>query len=161
MIAKGTESLKYSGEVTIKLKQKDSTIVISKHNQGLDSLFKMFAMALMGQDVSVMRPIKIDLRGSNSSNHTSSSSCLSIPILLSGSQYYKDESIGTWVSEFTATIPYSAQLSSNISKYNNFWVYLMAQRYDLACLAVDKADLSIISPGSQYIVEWRLAIYNS
>ena len=153
----------YTGQVSLKLKSKGHTIELKGHNRGLDSIFRLFAVALAGYDVFELRPVKADLRGSNINSDSLSDyiSCLSAPVPVSAGTYFYDSSLATWVTRLTISLAYSAQLQSNINAYSYFVIVLSSSTDDLAYLKIDKDKLSVVESGSEFIITWDMFVENA
>lgn len=159
--AVGDNKFCYTGYVTVKLKIKDKVFELSKHNSGLSALFRIFAMALCGYNVSQSAPVKLDLRGANvaptDSNINLFTSCLPALVPLTGVQYFQEDDI--WKSRFTATIPYSFFLAQKLSMYTNKILVLTGLSDDLAYLSISEG-FEDLTEGTELIISWDMYVDN-
>ena len=153
----GEMNLHYTGTVQIRYRYKKKVRKIINHNIGLPPLFRFWARALVGENVSGEIPCKLDLR--ESQNDISWVSILKNPIPITSLTYMNEND--SWVNKITSTISYDQFIDHSLLNDNNrYKIVLSSQIADLAELEVPASDLLAISDGTQAIVDWTLKISN-
>lgn len=159
----------YRGTVKLNLNVGGKFIGIKTYNSGTEALSRTFAKFMSGYgEISNDIPRYLDLRvatGPAGSEWSSSVTCLTQPIPLSGRKYFYDETIPNWVAEYTATINFD-RLSKTIvaNTPELFRIYLCSVvggvTTDYAYIDVAASDLAKISSGIEAIIQWVLELIN-
>lgn len=151
--------LPYKGIVTIKFKIKDKIVSFENHNAGLPRLGKSFCKFITGnattdEDIPYYLDIIKQVDGA------ADSSILINKIHLSGR--YWEYSDPNYVAKFTAVVSYSSlKQSINRSDSGTFKLYMYsagALSEALATMVITAESLSLISPGTQAIIEWSMML---
>lgn len=152
----GNLNLHYTGTVKISYKNQKQYIERITHNIGLEPLFRFWARALVGENVSGEIPSTIDLQKLENSSWTS---VLNRPISISSLTYAIEDN--SWVNKITATLSYDQFVDhSSIRSTDEYRIVLQSSVSNFATLDVSPSDLMRISKGTQAIIEWVLKITN-
>ena len=179
-------SEKYQGNVLINLKLRNGkTIELSKHNNGLLTLSKAFALYLCNnKNSSAYIPQFIDLQWIENpsivddiNNLDNWRTFLRKPISLSGLSYTLDSTaykeVGAsayqknWVAEVTARIPFSLlQSSVQAESTSLFRLYLLTSKLTndpltdtrLCYVTISPEELSKLETGTEMMVSWKLQL---
>lgn len=177
---------KYQGNVLISLKLRNgNAIELSKHNNGLLTLSKAFALYLCNnKNSSAYIPQFIDLQWienpsivDNINNLDNWKTFLRKPISLSGLSYTLDSAayreVGdsayqkNWVAEVTARIPFSLlQSSVQAESTSLFRLYLLTSKLTndpltdtrLCYVTISPEELSKLETGTEMMISWKLQL---
>lgn len=179
----------YKGNVKIELKLKDGRrIELSRHNNGLLTLSKAFALFLCNnKNAASYIPQYIDLQFienpdivDNINNLANWRSFLKKTVSLSGLSYSLDQAAyretgsssyqQNWVTEVTARIPYSL-LQSRVSASSEsiFRLFLLSNKITndaltdtrLCYVSISAEELSKLEEGTEMLVSWKLQLVHT
>lgn len=155
-------NLSYKGEVVLKLNVAGKVIQIKQHNEGTPYLMKIICQFLTGNfPGNAYLPQYIMLEVSDDGG-TSYSDFLNSKQPLTAPNY--DYTGGNWVASFTAVINYANLLEVITPDDPRLFRLTMksgtSTADDVAHISVAAVDLSKISPGTNLILEWKMAVVN-
>ena len=161
-------SLKYQGNVEIKLIIKDKVITLEGHNSGLPALQESFCRIMTGGYRGTCDiPQYIDLKYFNTETSTWKT-YLTTRVSLSAAAWKWSTIYNNYVAKFTGILNASMLVDSILATSSTqFRLYLYTDPdvadeetayRDLAYLDVDAASLSRITPGVQALIEWTMQI---
>lgn len=152
----------YKGKVNLQLKIKDQIISIDNHNAGLLGLSLSFCKFITGNSITENDiPIYIDLTKSDEEFDIGDSILIN-KIRLSGRFFELDPTSNNYVAKFNAVISNSS-LTETISRADSNYFKLILYtagnpQTALATMNVSAETLSLITPGTQAIVEWSMML---
>lgn len=151
--------LTYHGMVELIKVNKKGRIIGKKtfKNKGYNSLFTIFAKALVGVYDNQYIPTNVTLE--YITNNSTTTQISSSPI--SGLVYIETpgNDIGVPHAKLTSFIPYSPQLS-NLGENDRLILTLRSRQRELADLDITDSDVTSLSEGQSFILNWYLYIDN-
>lgn len=150
--------LPYKGIVNVKIKIKDKIVSFENHNAGLPLLGKSFCKFITGNTTTEEDiPYYLDILKDGGAPENS---ILVNKIHLSGRYWeYNDPN---YIAKFTAVVSYSSLKSViNRSDSGQFKLYMYsagANPQALATMGITAESLSLITPGTQAIIEWSMML---
>ena len=150
--------LPYKGSVNVKIKIKDKIISFENHNAGLPLLGKSFAKFITGNPITDEDiPYYLDILKDGGAPENS---ILVNKLHLSGRYWEYDNP--NYVAKFTAVVSYSSLKSViNRADTGEFKLYMYtagAAPEALATMDITAEALSLITPGTQAIIEWSMML---
>lgn len=149
-----TNNFTYNGKVTLRIKHKDKILIERLVNNGTNDLFKAYAMALAGQDITQFLPTYIDVVDNNSI------SCLTTNGVSVNTIYGANEELynGVPYTRVSANITGAIIANTSVSRLK------LRALNGLELASVDISALSnifgAISSGTQLLIVWDLYITN-
>lgn len=152
----------YKGKVNVKLRIKDKVVSINNHNAGLKPLSLSFAKFITGNPITENDiPVYLDLTKAHTENDPAVSMLIT-KVRLSGRYFELDSETDTYVAKFNAVISNSS-LTETISRSDTSIFKLVlctagTPQTPLATMDVSAETLSLITPGTQAIIEWTMML---
>ena len=157
------DKLNYTGNVSITKVSKGKKLSTKFYNNGTDLLFKAYAMALQGQDISYLLPAYVDIKsGGETGTSILNSSGVSVvrSVLLEEESNPDNITVGTEVpcTRISATLT-AANISDGGGSQNLCLTLETKSRGLLAYTFIDSSIIDITT-GTQLFIVWDLYISN-